>query len=417
MTEAFLHYLFEYQFIKNDDFNIVSSGTKNADAGPDFFNAKIKIDNILWVGNVEIHVNASDWNLHGHQNDKAYDNIILHLVFNKDTEVKNSQGKTLNTIQIQFDEDIYQRYLKLIDTLDDVHCQTALNQVDNLVILQQIESLSVNRLERKSERFQALIDYNQSDIESAFYQALAIGFGGKVNAIPFELIAKETPLKVLLKNRHHLSSIEAILLGQAGILDAADNPEPAVQNLQEQYAFFRHKYHLTPIRYELLKYSKIRPLGFPDLKLAYWAQLVFRYSSLFQSFYECLNYQEVECLLSLQLSGFWDTHYRVNKLSGLVEKKMGTAAKRHLIINVIIPFMYAYTKNMGQDNKRLSYLEWLEDMKPENNAIIQTWKQLGVPCENTLHSQGLIELKKEMCEKHRCLDCKIGHHILTLSWN
>ncbi len=415
MTEAFLQYLFEYQLLENKEFEVLSSGQKNTDAGPDFFNAKIKLNDIVWAGNVEIHINASDWNKHQHFKDKSYDNIILHLVLNKDIEVKNSVGEVVKTLEIKFKKELYQKYSDLMQTTQWVHCQEDISKVDTFIVHQQIESLAIERLRRKSERFEGLIRYNENDYESAFFQALAIGFGGKVNAIPFELMAKETNLKTLLKNRHHLMSIEALLLGQAGILSDLESEDEYVRKMQQEYAFLKHKYQLKPIRKELLKYSKIRPSGFPDLKLAYLAQLIYKHSALLAQFYECRTLDEVKTLLEIEASSFWDTHYKIDTPSKPRKKRMGEGAKHHLIINIIIPFLYIYSEKNGTSTEH--YLEWLQELKAEKNSIVEQWSGLGVKADNALESQGLIELKKEFCKKHLCLDCKIGHKILTLSWN
>ncbi len=415
MTEAFLQYLFEHQLLENKEFEVLSPGYKNKDAGPDFFNAKIKLDDIVWAGNVEIHINASDWNKHQHFKDKSYNNIILHLVLNKDTEVKNSVEEIVKTKEIKYNKTLYKKYLDLMNSEQWVHCQEDISNVDSFIVHQQIESLSIERLQRKSEQFEALIRYNKNDYESAFFQALAIGFGGKVNAIPFELIAKETPLKILLKNRHRLESIEALLLGQSGILEDVEEEDAYLKEMQQEYAFLKHKYQLNPIRKELLKYSKIRPSGFPDVKLAYLAQLIYRHSASLALFYECKTLNEVKSLLELKASDFWDTHYKIGVSSKPRKKKMGKGAVNHLIINVIIPFLYIYSEKNGASTEH--YLDWMQEMKSEKNNITEQWKRLGIKSENALESQGLIELKKEFCKKHLCLDCKIGHKILTLSWN
>ncbi len=415
MKERFLQYVFEYQLLENRDFKVLSSGWKNTDAGPDFFNAKIEMDGIIWVGNVEIHINASDWNTHQHFKDKSYDNIILHLVLNKDMEVRNSVGETLKTVELKYNKQLYQKYISLMNSEQWIHCQEEISKVDTFIVHQQIEALSIERLQRKSEQFRELIKYNQNDFETAFFQALAIGFGGKVNAIPFELIAKETPLKILLKNRHHLMSLESLLLGQAGILEEVEEDSDYLREMQQEYVFLKHKYHLNPIRKELLKYSKIRPSGFPDLKLAYLAQLIYKHPFLLARFYECRNLNEVKSLLSLEASAFWDTHYKVGLSSKSRQKKMGEGTQNHLIINVIIPFLYVYSENKNVSSER--YLKWMQDMSSEKNSIIEAWARMGLKPENALQSQGLIELKKEFCKKHLCLDCKIGHKILTLSWN
>lgn len=417
MQEVFLHYLFEHQLIQNKEFEIISPGQKNLDAGPDFFNAKIRIANVIWAGNVEIHIKSSDWKRHGHDKDKSYDNIILHLVYQHDQEIYATEGYHIPTFEIKFDSKIYESYKTLLNTESWIHCEDKIQQVDSITKISYIESLSINRLERKSKFFEELLSFNNNNWESSFYQAIAKGFGGKINAVPFELLAKSIPLTILTKHQNNVFQIEALLFGQAGFLDDTYAEDSYYMDLQKEYLYLKNKYQLESIRTELWKFSKIRPYNFPTIKIAFFTQLISNYHSLLSKILDCSSTEEVSQIITLQANTYWDTHYRFGKTSKKLIKKLGQSSKQHLLINTIIPFLYIYAQETGQESVKEKCLDWYINLKPEENNILEKWENLGFENTNAMHSQGLIELKNEKCDKHRCLDCRFAHKILTLSWN
>ncbi len=417
MQEEFLHYLFEHRLLKNTEFDIISSGKKNLDAGPDFFNAKIKIDNTIWAGNVEIHIHSSDWEKHHHNKDKAYDNIILHLVAKHDKKILSTSGQEIPTFTMKYDKKIYQSYQNLLSRKSWIHCDDQIKIVDSITKISYLESLSIERLQRKSSYFENLLEFNNYNWEEAFYQALAIGFGGKVNAIPFELLSKNTPLSILLKHRDNLLQIEAFLFGQAGFLDQNISNDKYYNSLQKEYQYLKKKYQLESIKLELWKFSKIRPYNFPTIKIAWFAQLILNYQSLLSKVLECSNIEDLNKLFNLSASTYWDTHYKFTTDSNQKPKSFGKASKQHLIINTIIPFLYIYSKKTSTEKIEDLCIHWLSSLKPETNNITNHWENIGFENNNALQSQALIELKNEKCNKHKCIDCRIGHKILTLSWN
>ncbi len=417
MQEAFLHYLFEFQLIQNTEFEIISPGQKNMDAGPDFFNAKIKIDNTIWVGNVEIHVLASDWNRHKHQNNRAYDNIILHLVYKKDKEITASNGTSILTYEAKFDSQLYKTYQNLLNNPSWIHCQGQITRVDSFSKNLYVEALSVERLEKKSAFFNDLYLFNDNDWELSFYQALVKGFGSKINSIPFELLAKSIDLKLILKHRNSPFQIEALLFGQAGFLEKELANDNYFSELKKEYLFLKSKYQLQSVRIELFKFSKIRPYNFPSIKIALLAQLLSQYQSVLSKVLDCEKLDDIKKIFQLEAGVYWDSHYRFEKESKLIKKRLAEASLQYLIINTIIPFLYFFAQE-----KRLEYLKerclnWLIELNPEKNNITEKWQKLGLDNSTAFQSQGLIELKNEKCDKHACIDCRIGHKILTLSWN
>lgn len=417
MQETFLHYLFEYQLIDNTEFEIISPGQKNTDAGPDFFNSKIKIGDTIWAGNVEIHILSSDWNRHQHQNDKAYDNIVLHLVLTDDAEIITTDGRVIPSYEIKFDPQLYLNYTSLIESPTWVHCQNQLQLVDSFTLDMHIESLATERLQRKSILFEDMFQFNNNDWNETFYQLIAKGFGSKINQIPFELLSKSLSFSILQKHSDNLLQIEALLFGQAGLLDQ-DYPENKYFiALKDEYHFLRQKYQLKNIRSELWKFSKIRPYNFPTIKLALFSRLIFTHRNLFSKLLDCKTLDELYSIFEIEASDFWTNHYVFEKDSKSLVKRLGKSSIQHLIINIIIPFLYTYGHRTGKNNIQALCINWFSEIEPESNNITRKWSSLGLKNPNALISQGLIELKNEKCNKHQCLDCRIAHKILTLSWN
>jgi len=417
MQEAFLHYLFEYQLLTNEEFEIISPGLKNLDAGPDFFNSKIKIGKTIWAGNVEIHILSSDWYKHKHNKDKAYDNIILHLVLQKDKEVYSTNGQLIPSYEVKFDPKLLETYNELIKHKAWIHCENKIQDIDSLTKNSYIDALAIERLQRKSQFFEDLLQFNNNDWEESFFQAISKSFGGKVNGIPFELLAKSVPLKTLLKQQNNLFQIEAILFGQAGFLNKEIVEDEYFNSLKKEYEYLQKKYQLTGVREELFKFSRIRPYNFPTIKIALLSKLISSTHSLFSTVLECKSISDLYTLFTLEASEYWETHYTFGKPSKILKKSLGTASVQHLIINTIIPFLYVYSEKTNQIGVKEKCIEWFSELEPEENSITRKWEELRFENLNALTSQGLIELKNEKCNKHMCLDCRIGHKILTLAWN
>jgi len=417
MQETFLHYLFEHQLITNTEFEIISPGTKNTNAGPDFFNAKIKIGSTIWAGNIEIHIHSSDWHKHKHNNDKAYDSIILHLVLIHDQDIYTTKGVLIPTFEIKFNSKLYDKYTQLLQNKTWIHCEKEIKKIDSLTKLSYIESLAIERLKRKNKYFKDLLTYNTNNWEETFYQALAKGFGGKLNAIPFELLTKSIPLNILQKHQNNIIQIEALLFGQSGLLENKSENDVYYNQLQKEYNFLKNKYNLTPIRIELWKFSKIRPYNFPSIKIALFAQLVFKHQNLLSKIIDCSTIEDVKKLFNITASSYWTTHYRFLKDSKELIKTLGYGSIQHLIINILIPFLFTYSESTNKDDIKEKYFNWYSNLDKEDNSITKKWEELNFKNQNAMQSQGLIELKNEKCDKHKCIDCRIGHKILTLSWN
>ncbi|MBN2670011.1 MAG: DUF2851 family protein [Bacteroidales bacterium] len=420
MKENVLHYLFENKLITNSEFEIISPGTINLNAGPDFFNAKIKIGNTIWAGNVEIHMKASDWYVHQHQNDPAYDNIILHLVLDNDKAVFNSKGSSILTYQIKYKQEVLEQYSKWEHTLNNIPCSDTILKLDTFNKNNFTEALAFERIEQKSKDFEQLIFYNQNNIEEAFFQALAMGFGGHLNKIPFELLAKNTPLNTILKQKDSWMQIEAILFGQSGLLNPEVghfNDDEYLNSLMNEYRFLSSKYRYKGIRAELWKFSKIRPYNFPSVKLALFASLIYHQHNIFSKVLNLSSLKDLSKIFQVEASDYWRNHYRPGKTSKQSVKRISESTFHYLVINILVPFLYIYSQQTRQENIKARVLNWLEEMPAENNRITRIYEDYGFENMNALFSQGLIELNQKYCEQKQCLSCRLGHQMLKIVWN
>lgn len=404
---------------------IISSGTQNFDAGPDFFNARIKIGNTLWAGNVEVHPAASGWEAHGHDKDPAYDNVILHVVLEADAVTRNTSGSLIPVLPLyeRIDKKCLAVYKNIMTSGHKfIPCASYLqpgapgssgadHKPDNLTWHIWVERMMGERLQKKTRRIQQSLRLNKNNWEAAFYEHLARAFGYRTNGEPFQMLARSLPVKILSRHKPNLQQLEALLFGQAGMLGGnltGDYP----RELKREYRFLAAKYSLTPIDFYLWKFARLRPANFPTIRLAQFAALVHRSSHLFSRILETGDIREIRKYFSVKASAYWNTHYLFDKSSASREKRIGERSVDLLLINVVIPFLFCYGKAKGIEGYTDRAFTFLEKMKPENNKIVQQFVNLGVIVENSLHSQGLLQLKAAYCNKKRCLSCAIGTKIL-----
>lgn len=421
MNEEFLHHIWKFRLFDQLDLKTTTGdiveiekvGEHNFDAGPDFFNGKIKIANTLWAGNVEVHINASDWKKHHHQNDKAYDNIILHVVNNADVQLYRASGEAIPTIEIKgrIGEKLYHNYLNFRSSNDWVPCEKQISLVPPIIINNTLDRLLLERLERKSKAITDSLALNNSNWEETFYQSLARNFGFKTNAIPFELLAKSIPSKILSKHKSSLLQIEALLFGQAGMLDNHFEDKYA-RSLQNEYSFLKNKFKLSPLDEHLWKFLRLRPVNFPSLRIAQFAGLIFNSSHLFSKIIETENCKEMKKFMNVNVSEYWESHYVFSKLSKKKTKHLGEEAINNIFINTIIPFLFVYGKEKGEEKYVERALNFLNNLEGESNSIISGWKSLKLPVETSYSTQALLQLKNEYCNHKKCLSCSIGNYLL-----
>lgn len=418
MKEEFLHYLWKHQLqsvpcltVQGEILEIVSPGIHNKDAGPDFFNAKIKIGETLWVGNAEIHTKSSDWYKHKHQEDEAYGNVILHIVAENDQVVKNKNGEEIPTLELKVQKEVYNQYLYLMQNKNWIPCETFVSKVDSFTFFQWKERLLVERLERKTKNIEFLFLANNSSWEETFYQALATNFGFKTNALPFEMLAKSIPLNYLGKHKDDLLLLEAMLFGQAGLLPESSNDNYTIL-LKKEYIHLSNKFGLTPIHKSLWKFMRLRPANFPTLRIAQFAQLIYQSNKLFSKIIETDKLSELKKMFEIQASPYWDTHYSFDKISPIKIKNFGEKAFENIVINTIVPTLFFWGKQKNNLQIKERTIEWLTQIKPEENSLIEKWRKMGVKSENAFDTQALIQLKNSYCKEKQCLNCKIGNQVI-----
>lgn len=421
MTEEFLHHIWKFKLFNlldlktttGEPVEILKTGTHNFDAGPDFFNAKLKIGTTVWAGNVEIHINAVDWKKHLHQNDKAYNNIILHVVYNADESIRRASGEAIPTIELKdrIEKKIYQNYLNFKSSKDWIPCEKQLESVPKLIVNSMIDKLLLERLERKSAAISESLNLNKNNWEETFYQQLSRNFGFKTNSEPFELLAKSIPSIVLAKHKSSLLQIEALLFGQAGLLNE-HLEDKYLQALQNEYVFLKHKFKLDSIDAHLWKFLRLRPVNFPTIRIAQFANLIFNSSHLFSKIIETEKLPALKKLMNVDVSEYWHAHYVFDKVSKLKTKRLGEDAVNNIIINTIVPFLFVYGRQKNEEKYVERALHFLEQTAGENNSIIKKWDSLQLPVKTAYSTQALLQLKNNYCSAKKCLSCSIGNYLL-----
>jgi hypothetical protein len=425
-TEDFLHYVWKFRLFDRSDLRtedgealeIFSTGIHNSDSGPDFHNARIKIGETLWAGNVEVHLSASDWQKHGHTTDEAYNNVILHVVYNNDLPLKLNNGRTVPTLQLndRVPAELYGRYHQMIfGNQTIIPCEASIGAVDGLIMHNWLTRVLVERLEKKSTAVIAALAINRGDWEETFYQFLAANFGFKTNALPFELLAKSLPQLTLAKNKNNPMQIEALIFGQAGFLEGDLNDDYPVM-LKKEYDYLRKKYGLKPIENHLWKFMRLRPPNFPTIRLAQFAALIVNANHLFSKILEIKDIDALRNLFaSIKTNEYWDNHYRFDVVSKPLPKVMGAASVDILLINTLALFLFSYGKHHQQQYYISRALKLLENLPAEKNNITADFVNLGVKITNAFESQALLELKNNYCNYKKCLQCGVGNKILKLS--
>jgi len=419
MKEVFLQYvwkngLFDHnnmRTVTGERVEIVSLGTCNTDSGPDFFNAHIRIGGVLWVGNVEIHVRSGDWFRHNHHKDRAYDNVILNVVDFYDKPVFNSHGKEVLSCVLKYSHNLVREYEVLSGNRRFLYCFDRLSAEDLFSFKFWLQSLVIERLERKSETILRSFARNMNSWEETMYQLVARYFGMNVNAEAFEELACSLPLRVLARQKKSAFQIEALLLGQSGLLFSPD-PDTYQDSLIKEYDFLKKKYSLEPIDPCVWKFMRTRPYNFPTIRIAQFAHFVWNSESLFSKVLEMDSLADIRGLFDTSASVYWDTHFDFSKFSQRKTKKMGRSTLDIIIINAIVPMIFAYGDYNNMYKFKEKAVDLLESIKAERNYITKKWEGKGVRLASAADSQALIQLKSEYCDKKRCLHCEIGNKIM-----
>lgn len=416
--ERLLHYVWKYRLYSsvlttNDGrvISVIDPGIPNTDAGPDFFNAKIKEGDTVWAGGVEIHTRASDWVRHGHDRDKAYDAVILHVVEEDDMPVCRSNGETIPQLVLPVPDYVRQNVRQLFLSEQVLPCAAVIKETDSFLLSSWLNVLTSERLERKTQDIFSLLEQNESDWNEVLYVLLTRNFGFGLNSDAFQQLASSLPLRYIQKHRHSISQVEALLFGQAGMLKEEEGDE-YYRLLRREYQFLAHKFNLTSLEPSLFKSLRTRPVSFPHLKLAQLAMLWFTYDTLFSQLLEANTLNEIRAFFRIQPSDYWLTHYNFRHLSPSKPKAIGENAINIIIINTVTSLFFAYGKKKNKPEYCERAIQILERMPPEQNSICRLFQQAGMLTRNAADSQAVIQLKREYCEKKKCMYCRIGYYYL-----
>lgn len=420
--EKLMQYVWKHRLWRSEDMvtntgkkvRVVDPGLLNTDAGPDFFNAKIEIDGHMWVGNVEMHYRATDWKRHHHDSDKAYDSVILHVVAKDDAPVRRTNGELIPQLVLEVSPQFNADYASLVGATIEVPCAEKIKQVPHLTIVEWVEALAFERLHGKVERIHQLLDSFNGSWEDVCYVTLARNFGFGINNDAFERLARRTPLRLLGKHSDSALQIEALLFGQAGMLD---HQKPGMDSYYAQlcteYAFLANKFQLTPMERESWKLFRIRPQNFPYRRIAMLAQFIEGGFRMMNRILEAEGEKEMRALFEVELSGYWTKHYTFGKPNERATATLSRSSIDIILINTVAPLLYAYGELTGNYEMTDKAIRLLEDLRAESNSIVSHFVAYGIDCPDALTSQALVQLKREYCDARKCIYCKIGHHLLS----
>ncbi|MEO5601124.1 MAG: DUF2851 family protein [Cyclobacteriaceae bacterium] len=423
MNEYFLHYIWQFQYFDKinlrtstgEEIIISNPGHRNTHSGPDFYDAKLKIGFIEWAGSVEIHIYSSGWREHKHHDDAAYENVVLHVVWDENEQIIRRDGTVIPTLELKdrVSQAFLLQYKRIMHSRHKIPCANAIGLVPDLIKRSMLDKVLTSRLESKSNNILLALQKSNDDWEEVCYQTLCKNFGFKVNSDPFLQLAQSLPYKILMKHGDKLEQIEALIFGQAGFLNET------IQD--EYYLLLKREYNLLCKKFNLFdrkmnraqwRFLRLRPANFPSIRLAQLASLLFHEKKLFSRIVSIKSLQELIQIFSVSPSGYWLHHYQFFKEQKKVVPSLGRASMENIVINSIVPMLVAYGK--AKDDQRCvdRALELLQEISSEENTILRSWNELGLSSKTAFDSQALIELHNNFCMKRRCLDCNIGFSLL-----
>ncbi len=422
-TEDVLHYVWKFRLFNQQDIKttgdetleIISAGIHNKHAGPDFENAKIRIGTTLWAGNIEIHLRSSGWIKHNHQHDEAYDNVILHVVHHHDKTILRTNGTEIPVLVLKnlIPLHIIHNYSQLMQGLNWIPCEKLVSNIDSFHIENWLSRVLVERLEEKSAIVNATLLEYKGSWDDAFYIILARNFGFKVNAIPFELLARALPQQILARHKNNHLQIEALIFGQAGFLNGKLKDEYA-EKLKQEYQFLQKKYTLVFVDKYIWKFMRLRPQNFPTIRLAQFAALVIKSNHLFSRILEIKDVKQIKQLFyDLPVNPYWETHYRFDTETVNSSTTLGEQSVNNILINTVALFLFAYGKSTDNEHYINRAIALLEHISAETNQIINRFKQIGIEADKAFTSQALLQLKSSYCDTKKCVHCGIGIKLIN----
>ncbi|MCD6017048.1 MAG: hypothetical protein K0S53_169 [Bacteroidetes bacterium] len=424
MNEALLHTIWKYRLLgksqfrgsKEEDIEVISIGEHNQDSGPDFFNSKVRINDIVLAGNVEIHIKTSDWLRHKHQHDKSYDNLVLHVVYEHDKELPQNEQFNVSVLELKqyIKPSLLEQYHQLQLSKQPIACGKAIAHIPDIKWKSWLDRLAVSRLEEKTAYIEHLFEYTRNSYEDALYLLLFRNFGFKINNDAFELLGKFLPYSVLKKYADQPTQIESLLFGAAGLLDDLfDDKYP--KQLQNEFEFLKHKHKLQQIKREQWKFSKTRPVNFPTIRISQLAGLIGKQSSLYHLIDQKPDLQTIRHFFEVEPNSYWMTHYSFDVETESGSKFLGDKAVESIIINTIVPYLFFMSKN-GNKTDLIEYgINLLSQLPAEVNKKTKEFVGLGINTESALESQAQIYLLDNFCSVKRCLSCQVGESLLKSS--
>lgn len=420
-NEFLLHYVWKYRLFDQSNLvttdgqtvEVIDPGLHNTNAGADFFNSKIKIDDKMWAGNVEIHLASEDWYKHRHHLDKSYNSTILHVAEAVSGEIINERGVKVPQLKLTIPDKVKSSAEYLLQSVSSIPCKNELPEVDKKIVKSWLSVLTIERLERKTNDIYTHLSRFNNSWDQTFYVLLSRNYGFGLNSDEFERLALSLQFNIIQKHSNNLFQVEALLFGQAGMLESDRILDEYYLSLQREYQFLRHKYQLKPLDEFLFKRLRIRPGSFPQVRIAQLAALFVQSGRLFSSVLEIEDYKQLRLYFQSSVSEYWKNHYSFGKESKSGQKFLGDSSLDTILINTVVPILFAYGKKNDLERYCDRALTFLDSIKPERNSIVNEFKEAGVTPVNASETQALIQLKKEYCDMRKCLYCKIGYQILS----
>jgi hypothetical protein len=423
MKEDFLHYLWKFkkfeaknlETFNKEPLTIINSGSYLQLAGPDFFNAQITIGNQKWAGNIEIHIKSSDWYVHHHERDEAYDSVILHVVWEHDTEIFRKNNTEIPVLELKqyVSAAVLDNYKSLTAPKSWIYCEKQLKSIDEFELKNWQERLFFERLERKSNQIEELLIKLNQDWEAVLFCLLAKNFGLNTNGESFLRIAQSIPFSIIRKESFELENLEALLFARAGLL-TIEKEDRYFKDLHSRFLYLLHKYQLDEFVVKPVQFFKHRPDNFPTIRLSQLANLYHSQQNLFSKLIPVNSIQSIYDIFKISVTPYWQQHYQFDKESPKKKKALTKSFINLLVINTIIPMQFAYAKSQGKEISE-DLIQLMQQVEAEKNSIVEKFNNFGIQSRNALDSQSLLQLKNEYCNKSRCLECAIGIRLLKNS--